>query len=114
MEIENAKKFVAILDFEDKTNTYFSIIDAKRFEKGKAIPSENIYLPEVYKALENLDLPCRREDANVFCVEGTLGGRSGLAKFLKPLPWIVEASRYTKSKAEEMPEFGQDDYEIEM
>ena len=104
MEIENAKKFVAILDFEDKANTYFSIIDAKRYEKGKAIPNENIYMPEVYKAFEDLDKPCKREDANVFCVDGVLGGR----------PWIVEASRYTKSKAEEMPEFGQDDYEIEM
>ncbi len=114
--MEEAKKFVAILDFEDNANTYFSIIDVKRYEKGKTIPDENIYMPDVYKAFENLDRPCKREDANLFCVEGMLGGRSGLAKFLKPLPWIVEASRYSKSKAEQMPEFGEnyDDSEVEL
>ena len=113
MELEDAKKFVAILDYEDKENTYFSIIDVKRFEKGKTIPDKNIYLPEVYKAFEDLDKPCHLEDPNVFCVEGVLGGRSGLAKFLKPLPWIIEESKYTKSKAEEMPEFGKDYYDDE-
>ncbi len=120
MELDDSKKFVAILDFEDSSNTYFSIIDVKRYEKGKPIPEENIYLPEVYNTFENLDMPCKRDSANLFCVEGVLGGRSGLARFLKPLPWVIEASRYTKTKGDKMPEFDkninyyEDESEVEM